>query len=135
MKPSDSQGPIPACYAEQPRWKALHSGALNIRRGIIRGSALCVLCRYRHNTHWSEHSCHLSCEFGARFGDDAYVFEELDAEISSAFLNAELVFVDATMENHASYIDSRLAVLKRDKMVIVSAATRWLPRRTGSLWV
>ena len=51
------------------------------------------------------------------------MFEELDAEISSAFLNAELVFVDATMENHASYIDSRLAELKRDKMVIVSAAT------------
>ncbi len=73
-------------------------------------------------THWSGGGSRLNREFGARFGDEAYAFEELVAEIGSAFLNAELGFVDATLENHASYIDSWLTVLKRDKKAIVSAA-------------
>ena len=68
------------------------------------------------------HSSRLNREFGMRFGDEAYAFEELVAEIGSAFLNAELGFIDATLENHASYVDSWLTVLKRDKKAIVSAA-------------
>lgn len=73
-------------------------------------------------THWVGHSSRLNREFGTRFGDEAYAFEELVAEIGSAFLNAELGFIDATLENHASYVDSWVTVLKRDKKAIVSAA-------------
>ena len=72
--------------------------------------------------HWTGHADRNARNFGKRFGDDAYAFEELVAELGAAFLVGHLGFADATIENHASYLSSWLDVLKRDKCAIFSAA-------------
>lgn len=73
-------------------------------------------------THWTGHESRKARTFGKRFGDDAYAMEELVAELGAAFLVGHLGFVDVTIENHASYLDSWLTVLKRDKGAIFTAA-------------
>lgn len=73
-------------------------------------------------THSTGHSSRLDRTFGERFGDDAYAFEELVAELGSAFLNAELGIIGATLENHADYLASWIKVLKSDKRAILTAA-------------
>ena len=47
--------------------------------GIIRVTALCDLCRYRHKSHATGSPKRLGRQFGKRFGDDAYAFEEIVA--------------------------------------------------------
>lgn len=73
-------------------------------------------------THWTGHETRLNRVFGKRFGDDAYAMEELVAEISASFLCAELGFINKTIPNHVSYIESWLKVLKNDKNAIFTAA-------------
>ncbi len=73
-------------------------------------------------THWTGHSERKARTFGKRFGDDAYAFEELVAELGAAYLGAHLGFVDATIENHTSYLNTWLEVLRRDKCAIFTAA-------------
>jgi antirestriction protein ArdC len=73
-------------------------------------------------THWTGHADRKARTFGKRFGDDAYAFEELVAELGAAFLGGHVGIVDATLENHASYLENWLSVLKRDKGAIFSAA-------------
>jgi antirestriction protein ArdC len=72
--------------------------------------------------HWTGHASRLNRAFGQRFGDDAYAFEELVAELSSAYLAAHVGFVDATIEDHAAYLESWLRVLKNDKNAIFTAS-------------
>ncbi len=72
--------------------------------------------------HWSGHPDRLHRAFGHRFGDAAYAFEELVAELGSAFLLGHCGLVDATIEGHAAYLDSWLAVLKNDRTAIFTAA-------------
>lgn len=52
---------------------------------------------------------------------DICVREELVAELSSAFLGAELGFLQENLETHTSYIDSWLSLLKDDKKAIFKA--------------
>ncbi|MES8151650.1 zincin-like metallopeptidase domain-containing protein [Cutibacterium acnes] len=73
-------------------------------------------------THWTGHESRLARTFGKRFGDDAYAFEELVAELGSAFVMSHLGLHDATLELHASYVDSWLSVLRRDKNAILTAS-------------
>ena len=73
-------------------------------------------------THWSGHESRLARQFGKRFGTEAYAFEELVAELGSAFLCGHIGFVDATIEGHASYLQGWLTVLKNDKTAIFTAA-------------
>ena len=72
--------------------------------------------------HWSGHKNRLAREFGLRFGDAAYAFEELVAELSSAFLCADMGISVEPREDHAAYLASWLQVLKQDKRAIFSAA-------------
>jgi len=72
--------------------------------------------------HWTGAAHRLDRQFGKRFGDDAYAFEELVAEIGAAFLGAQLG-VQGRSEAHASYVDNWLKVLKADKRAIISAAS------------
>jgi len=91
--------------------------------GIIRGSALCTLCRCRHKTHWTKHGKRLAREFGRkRWGDEGYAAEELVAELGAAFLCADLAITPEPRADHASYIASWLDVLKNDKRAIFTAA-------------
>jgi antirestriction protein ArdC len=91
--------------------------------GIIRVTALWVLCRYRHNTHWTKHSRRLARDLGRkRFGDEGTAREELVAELGSAFLCADLNLTPEVREDHAAYIASWITVLKDDQRAIFSAA-------------
>ena len=73
-------------------------------------------------THWTGHESRLNRQFGKRFGDDAYAFEELVAELGSAFTVGQLGMIDATVETHADYVNCWLKVLKGDKRAIFTAA-------------
>ena len=90
--------------------------------GIIRDSAFWVLCRYRHRTHWTGHESRLNRERGKRYGDKAYAFEELVAEMGAAFLCASVGIPYAT--RHSDYIGDWIAVLKDHKRAIFSAAAK-----------
>jgi antirestriction protein ArdC len=73
-------------------------------------------------THWTGHQDRKAREFSKRFGTEEYAFEELVAELGSAYLVGHLGFADATIENHASYLQSWLKILKSDKCAIFTAA-------------
>ena len=89
-------------------------------RGIIRVAALCTLCRYRHNTHWSGHPRRLDRlgKFAAR---SAYAFEELIAELGNVMLCAELGLTPDFGQS-AAYVESWLRALRDDKRAIFRAA-------------
>ncbi|MEZ6064121.1 MAG: zincin-like metallopeptidase domain-containing protein [Planctomycetaceae bacterium] len=75
-------------------------------------------------THWTRHETRLNREFGRkRWGDEGYAMEELVAELGSAFLCADLQITPEVREDHASYIESWLKVLKDDKRAVFSAAS------------
>lgn len=86
--------------------------------------------------HWSGHPTRLHRAFGARFGDAAYAFEELVAELGAAFLMGHCGLVDATLEGHAAYLEAWLAVLRNDRTAIFTAARHasdafdWIVART-----
>jgi len=76
------------------------------------------------SAHWTKHPSRLAREFGRRqWGDEGYAREELVAELSSAFLCADLGITPQVREDHASYIAEWLTVLKNDKRAIFSAAS------------
>lgn len=74
--------------------------------------------------HWTGHPSRLNRDLSGRFGDDDYAMEELIAELASAFCAGSLGFIDATVEGHASYLDSWLKVLKSDKTAVFTAAAQ-----------
>jgi antirestriction protein ArdC len=73
--------------------------------------------------HWTGHLTRLnrSEAMKAKFGSSAYAMEELRAELSSAFLAAELG-IPCDIPQHASYIADWLKPLKQDKREIFRAA-------------
>ncbi|WP_247522881.1 zincin-like metallopeptidase domain-containing protein, partial [Bradyrhizobium sp. 145] len=92
------------------------------RCGIIWIAALCTLCRYRHKAHASGHPSRLNRDMSGSFGTKKYAFEELVAEIASAFGCASLGIVPTV--RHADYIGSWLDVLREDNRAIVRAASQ-----------
>lgn len=72
--------------------------------------------------HWSGHPNRLHRAFGDRFGDAAYAFEELVAELGSAFLLGHCGLVETTIEGHAAYLDNWLQILKNDRSAIFTAS-------------
>lgn len=75
-------------------------------------------------THWTRHPLRLNRDMGRKkWGDAGYAMEELVAEIASAFLCVELGLTPDMREDHASYIQSWLSVLKNDKKAIFTAAS------------
>lgn len=91
------------------------------QRGIIRSSALCVLCRCRHNVHWtgSEKRLERIKKFANR---EAYAFEELVAEIGACFLGVQ-IGVTPEFDQSAAYVEGWLKALKEDKRAIFRAAS------------
>lgn len=75
-------------------------------------------------THWTGHRDRLSRDFGQRFGDAAYAFEELVAELCSAFLCADLGVSAEPRADHGRYVASWITVLENDKRAIVTAASQ-----------
>ena len=77
-------------------------------------------------THATGHEDRLDRTFGKRFGDKAYAFEELVAELGAAYICAELGVTPSAggREDHAAYIQSWLKTLKKDKRAIFTAAKK-----------
>lgn len=73
-------------------------------------------------THWTGPKDRCNREFGKRFGDDAYAFEELVAEMGAAFLCAHAGIEYQTQ--HASYVSAWLNIMKGDKKSIITAASQ-----------
>lgn len=71
--------------------------------------------------HWSGAKKRLNREMKGKFGSADYAFEELCAELGSAFLMADLGIVGEVQ--HESYIASWLEALKNDKRYIFKAAS------------
>ncbi|HIE3619857.1 TPA: ArdC family protein [Yersinia enterocolitica] len=71
--------------------------------------------------HWSGAKGRLNREMKGKFGSEGYAFEELIAEVGSAFLMADLGIVGEVQ--HESYIASWLKALKNDKRYIFKAAS------------
>ena len=71
--------------------------------------------------HWSGAKNRLNREKGGKFGSAGYAFEELIAELGSAFLMADLSIYGEVQ--HENYIASWLEALKGDKRFIFKAAS------------
>lgn len=80
--------------------------------------------RLHELVHWSGAKPRLDREFGKRFGDKAYTFEELVAELGAAYLCAELGVTPIARPDHAQYLAGWLAVMKEDKKAIFTAASQ-----------
>jgi antirestriction protein ArdC len=74
--------------------------------------------------HSSGHKSRLNRDFSGRFGTEAYAFEELIAELGSAFLNADLGIIASTLQDHADYLVSWVKILKENKKAILTAAAQ-----------
>lgn len=70
--------------------------------------------------HLTGHKDRLNRDFSGRFGSESYAFEELVAEIASAFVS-NFNGIES-IQNHDSYIASWLKVLKNDKKAIFTAS-------------
>lgn len=71
-------------------------------------------------SHWTGHESRLNRDFSGRFGNEAYAFEELVAELGSAMLCAHLK-LDGQLQ-HTSYIANWLKVLRDDPKNILKAS-------------
>jgi antirestriction protein ArdC len=78
--------------------------------------------RLHEMVHWSGGEKRLARAFGQRFGDRAYAFEELIAELGAAYLCAQLGVTPIARPDHAQYLAGWLAVMKEDKKAIFTAA-------------
>lgn len=72
--------------------------------------------------HWTGSAKRLKRDFSGRFGDESYAFEELIAELNSAFLCNTVGFQSKTDEQHAAYLKSWVRILKNDNRAIFTAA-------------
>jgi antirestriction protein ArdC len=79
------------------------------------------------SSHWTKHPSRLDRSFGRKaWGDEGYAREELIAELSSAFLCADLGLRPEVRDDDASYIASWITDLKNDKGAIFIAAAHTL---------
>ena len=71
--------------------------------------------------HATGHQSRLDRDLKNRFGSHAYAQEELRAELASVFMSWELG-IPGPIDQNASYLESWLTVLKKDKKAIFSAS-------------
>jgi antirestriction protein ArdC len=75
--------------------------------------------------HWTGHQSRLNRELqSSRFGSEAYAFEELVAELGSAFLCCHIGIDNEPRIDHAKYLNAWLKVLRSDKKAIFTAASK-----------
>ena len=74
--------------------------------------------------HWSGAKQRLNRDMSGRFGTEAYAVEELVAELSAAFLSADLGVHHNPRDNTSAYLASWIKVLKTDKRAIITAAAK-----------
>ena len=74
--------------------------------------------------HATGSSKRLNRQFGKRFGDDAFAFEEIVASLTQATLCAEYGLPNELHDSHASYIHHWMKILRGDKTAILYAAAK-----------
>ena len=96
---------------------------------LFTGTATSTPTEARYSTELHELGHHsgaahrLNRDFGERFGDKAYAFEEIVVEIAAAYNCAHLEITNVPRPDHAQYISHWLAVLKGNKKAIFTAAS------------
>lgn len=90
---------------------------------VVEGIRYYLATRFHEMVHSTGHPSREKRDFSGRFGNEAYAFEELIAEIGAAILMAAagVVSTGEVREDHASYIQSWIKVLKGDKQAIFTA--------------
>jgi antirestriction protein ArdC len=77
---------------------------------------------FHEHGHWTGAKHRLDRQFGKRFGDSAYAFEELVAELTSAFVCAQLAI--PCQLRHPEYLAHWVSILKGDAQAIWTASAR-----------
>ena len=77
--------------------------------------------RWHELAHWTGGPTRLDRAFGQRFGDAAYAFEELVAELASVILGMTLGSAPTRLDGHASYIAGWVKVLKDRPQALLEA--------------
>ncbi len=72
--------------------------------------------------HWTGAARRLNRDFGRRFGDQAYAFEELVAEIGAALLGLTIGLRPQTLDGHAAYLAHWVAILKARPHALLEAS-------------
>jgi antirestriction protein ArdC len=73
-------------------------------------------------THWTGHTKRI--DRNMKNDKKSYAFEELIAELGAAFLCADLGISNTPREDHASYLQGWLTILKKDSKAIFQAAAQ-----------
>ena len=74
--------------------------------------------------HWTGADHRLKRVFGREFGDDAYAFEELVAELTSAFVCASQGFASIERDDHAEYIGCWIKRIKSNPKAFIQACSK-----------
>jgi antirestriction protein ArdC len=72
--------------------------------------------------HWTGAPSRLGREFGKRFGDEAYAFEELVAEIGAAALGLKIGLPPQMLDDHAAYLAHWVKILKARPTALLEAS-------------
>ena len=96
--------------------------------GSFKDPALYWATALHEHMHWTGAACRLNREGVAKmaghFGSDTYAFEELIAEMGSAFLCMRVgVKHDSLLDNHAAYLQAWVKGLKDDPKALMKAAS------------
>lgn len=89
--------------------------------------------------HWTGHKSRCARQFGWKFSDNAYAFEELVAELGGAILTTQFNTHPVPRKDHAIYLNSWLKVLENDfsyfteALELARTAIYWLYKETEIL--
>lgn len=72
--------------------------------------------------HWSGAAHRLDRTFGKRFGDEAYAFEELVAEIGAAALGLRIGLAPQMLDSHAAYLGHWAKILRHRPSALLEAS-------------
>ena len=72
--------------------------------------------------HWTSAPSRLNRELGSRFGDDAYAFEELVAEIGAAALGLRIGLAPQLLDSHAAYLGHWAKILRHRPSALLEAS-------------
>ncbi|HOY38254.1 MAG TPA: zincin-like metallopeptidase domain-containing protein, partial [Bacteroidales bacterium] len=78
---------------------------------------------YHEASHWTGAVHRLNRPILNKFGTKEYAFEELIAELSSAFMLAYLGY-ESRITDNAAYIENWLSVMKNDTKFVIQAASQ-----------
>lgn len=73
--------------------------------------------------HWTAHPSRLDRAMGEKFGDQAYAFEELVAEIGACGLGLHIGLKPQLLDGHAAYLAHWARILKARPRALVEAST------------